>query len=303
MTVAQDGPASRWLACKGGPCDDRGDLSVEALPYTALLLLAQLTAGMAIAVLFVQLRGGYALAFIRTCTWMTLGCGLMLVLLVASVKAQNNAGSYALDPDVLNPAKAVGLAMFLFTFVHMYFLRNEDETFLQNAIGATIAGLGCVMLVLLANMVRLPTWGFFGPALTLFAGALTLGVFTVAMIWGHWYLVKPDLAEGPLVILCALALAATGLELLTTAINAIVPVGYPVQSDALLAIDLPSNPAFWLRIGIGIVFPAALAYMAYVSSKERAMMSATGLLYIAVGALLAGEALGRGLLFVTGAAV
>jgi hypothetical protein len=51
------------------------------------------------------------------------------------------------------------------------------------------------------------------------------------------------------------------------------------------------------------VFPAALAFMAYVSSKERAMMSATGLLYIAVGALLAGEALGRGLLFVTGAAV
>jgi hypothetical protein len=56
-------------------------------------------------------------------------------------------------------------------------------------------------------------------------------------------------------------------------------------------------------VGIGIVFPLALAYMAYSSSKERSMMSATGLLYIAVGALLAGEALGRGLLFVTGAAV
>jgi hypothetical protein len=82
-----------------------------------------------------------------------------------------------------------------------------------------------------------------------------------------------------------------------------VPVGYPVQSDALLAIDLPSNPAFWLRIGIGIIFPGALALMAYISSKESAYMSATGLLYIAVGALLAGEALGRGLLFVTGAAV
>jgi len=46
-----------------------------------------------------------------------------------------------------------------------------------------------------------------------------------------------------------------------------------------------------------------LAYMAYRSSQERSMMSATGLLYIAVGAILAGEALGRGLLFVTGAPV
>jgi hypothetical protein len=43
--------------------------------------------------------------------------------------------------------------------------------------------------------------------------------------------------------------------------------------------------------------------MALQSSLERAMMSATGLLYIAVGAVLAGEALGRGLLFVTGAPV
>jgi hypothetical protein len=258
---------------------------------------------MAIAVLFVQLRGGYELSFVRTCTWLTIVCALLMLLTVAAVDPKNNAGPYALDPDVLNPAKAVALAMFLFTFVHMYFLRSDDEAFLQNAIGATIAGLGCVMLVLLASLVRLPTWGVIGPGLTMFAGALTLGVFTVAMIWGHWYLVKPSLEPEPLTLLCGIAIGAMAFELLATAVNAIVPVGYPVQSDALLAIDLPSNPAFWLRIGIGIVFPAGLALMAYISSKERAMMSATGLLYIAVGALLAGEALGRGLLFVTGAAV
>ena len=44
--------------------------------------------------------------------------------------------------------------------------------------------------------------------------------------------------------------------------------------------------------------------MSYVSSKgypanENAMMSATGLLYIAVGAVLVGEVLARGLLFLT----
>jgi hypothetical protein len=258
---------------------------------------------MAMAVLFVQLRGGYEASFIRTCTWLTLTCALLTVLTVLWVDPLNNAGPYALDPDVLDPAKAVALAMFLFTLVHMYFLRSEDEPFLALATGATVAALGAVLLILLSMLVRLPTWGVLGPAMTMFAGALTLGVFTVAMIWGHWYLVKPSLEEGPLTVLCALAIGVLAFELIVTAINAIVPVGYPVQSDALLAIDLPSNPAFWLRIGIGIVFPAALAFMAYVSSKERAMMSATGLLYIAVGALLAGEALGRGLLFVTGAAV
>jgi hypothetical protein len=39
--------------------------------------------------------------------------------------------------------------------------------------------------------------------------------------------------------------------------------------------------------------------MAWQSSVVRAMMSAAGLLYIALGAVLAGEVLARGLLFVT----
>jgi hypothetical protein len=56
------------------------------------------------------------------------------------------------------------------------------------------------------------------------------------------------------------------------------------------------------------MFPAALGYMSYVSSRgypanENAMMSATGLLYIAVGAVLVGEVLARGLMFLTGVPV
>ena len=43
--------------------------------------------------------------------------------------------------------------------------------------------------------------------------------------------------------------------------------------------------------------------MAWRSSLEYSMMSATGLLYIAVGAVFVGEVLARGLLFVTGAPV
>jgi hypothetical protein len=75
------------------------------------------------------------------------------------------------------------------------------------------------------------------------------------------------------------------------------------ESTALLAGSLGSNPAFWLRVGVGLLFPLALAYMAWQSSNEHAMMSATGLLYIAVGAVLVGEVLARGLLFVTAAPV
>jgi hypothetical protein len=278
-------------------------LSVESLPYTLLLLLAQGTAGVALLVVYTQLRGTYELAFIRVCSWMTVSGAFALVFLALAIDPSADAGGFALDPDVLDPIRATAMALVLFAVVHWFFLRREDETFLANATGATMVGLGVVMLIFLATLVRIPTWSIAGPLLTLFAGAVTIGAFMVAMVWGHWYLVKPSLDEKPLNEITLIAIAAVCAQLLITAINAIVPAGTTIESDALLAISLPENPAFWLRVGVGLLFPIALAFMAYTSSKERSMMSATGLLYIAVGAILAGEAVGRGLLFVTGAAV
>ena len=64
-------------------------------------------------------------------------------------------------------------------------------------------------------------------------------------------------------------------------------------------IGLAQNPIFWLRLGVGLLFPLALAFMAWQSSIIRSMMSATGLLYIAMGGVLAGEVLARALLFTT----
>ena len=291
------------MACTPSRWDDSNHLSVESLPYTLLLLLAQFTAGTAALVLYTQLRGTYEAAFVRVCSWLIVSGALLTSLVALVIDPSTTAEAYALDPDLLDPARAAAMAMLLFSVVHWYYLRREDEAFLANATGATTAGLGVVTLIFLASLVRLPTWSIAGPLLTLFAGSLTIGAFSVAMIWGHWYLVKPSLDEKPLNDLTLIAIAAIVLELLITAINAIIPVGNAIDSNALLAVSLPENPGFWLRVLIGLIFPIALGYMAYASSKERSMMSATGLLYIAVGAILAGEALGRGLLFVTGAPV
>ena len=68
-------------------------------------------------------------------------------------------------------------------------------------------------------------------------------------------------------------------------------------------IELLANPAFWLRVGVGLLFPIGVTWLAFKSAQIRGMMSATGLLYIALGAVLAGEVLARGLLFTTGNAV
>ncbi len=278
-------------------------MSVESLPYTLLLLLAQLTAGVAALVFFVLLRGTFQAGFIRACSWIIVACAVMTTAAAMVVDPTSSVENYALDASLLDPIRAVAMAQLLFSLVFLVYVRRTEEPFLAFATGATTVGLGAILLVLLASLVRIPAWSVAGPLLTLFTGAAILGSSTVAMVWGHWYLVNPKLEEGPLNQLVLITLAAILLGLVATAINAIIPVGSPFESNALLAIDLPQNPGFWLRIGLGLIFPAGLAFLAFVSSRERSMMSATGLLYIAVGSVLAGEAVARGLMFVTGAPV
>ena len=58
----------------------------------------------------------------------------------------------------------------------------------------------------------------------------------------------------------------------------------------------------WLRV-LTLVGPMVLAWMSWKASREHAMQAATGLLYLAMGAVLGGELLGRGLLFISGRAL
>ena len=55
-----------------------------------------------------------------------------------------------------------------------------------------------------------------------------------------------------------------------------------------------------MRVAFGLAFPMLLVWMAYDSAGVRAMQSATGLLYIAMALVLAGEVVGKGLMFTSG---
>jgi hypothetical protein len=171
--------------------------------------------------------------------------------------------------------------------------------------GAGASPCGIALLAAVAYYVSLPTWGFPGALLSIIAGTLAVGLVVLAMTLGHWYLTAPRLPREPLQELTLLLVAAVGVQAVLLVINVIIPVREAPAATAFLgSTTLGENPAFWLRIMIGLLFPAALGYMSFVSSRgypanENAMMSATGLLYIAVGAVLVGEVLARGLLFLT----
>jgi len=276
-------------------------MELDALPYTVLLILAEFSVGSLIAVLIADARGMVVASFVKLSAAIVVA-GAALALLAAVNVSGSEPGGYRLNEGLYPAVRGVSIAFLACAAAYaVLVLRGKRELSLRAggvAVAVGLAGLG-----LLAYQVSGPTWGFAGPLLSVLAGALALGLVSEAMVLGHWYLVQPKLPGRPLQELTFLLVAVLAVQGALLVLNAAVPAREVPESTAVLAGSLASNPAFWLRVGVGLLFPLALAAMAWQSSREQAMMSATGLLYIAVGAVFAGEVLARGLLFVTAAPV
>ena len=110
-------------------------------------------------------------------------------------------------------------------------------------------------------------------------GAAFLGVVTDAMLLGHWYLVQPGLARGPLLeqvrLLAALWPVEVGLLL--------VPPG--MVSVLVGTVDDGYNGLlgwFWLACALGTIALCAVTRAALKERYYSAVMAATGLLYLAI---------------------
>jgi len=276
-------------------------MNLDALPHTVLLILAEFSVGSLIAVLIADARGMVVASFVKLSAVIVV-IGAALTLLAAFNAGGAELAGYRLEEGLFTPSRGVFVAFLTLVVAYAWsVLRQQRDRSLS--LGAVAAATGVAGLGLLAYQVSPPTWGFAGVLLSLLVGTLALGVVSEAMILGHWYLVSPRLPGQPLQELTFLLLAVLAVQAPLLVLNAAIPAREAPESTALLSGSLGSNPAFWLRVGVGLLFPLALAAMAWQSSREHAMMSATGLLYIAVGAVFVGEVLARGLLFVTAAPV
>ena len=110
-------------------------------------------------------------------------------------------------------------------------------------------------------------------------GAFFLGAVTDAMLLGHWYLVQPGLARGPLLEL----VRWTGLLWLPELVVMLWPTG--MGSVLSGSIDDGYNGLlgwFWVAC---VVTTAGLTVLARAALRERfysAVMAATGLLYLGI---------------------
>ncbi len=128
---------------------------------------------------------------------------------------------------------------------------------------------------------------------------LMLGGANTAMTWGHWYLVTPSLPKEPLVFLTSFLMKVIFINFLFFIFMMFLQYEVFSLSDSN-ALNYINNPALWLRFLVGIGLAFTLAFFAYKASTIHGMMSATGLLYLALGAILAGAFLSNALLFEIG---
>lgn len=274
-------------------------VNVEALPYTLLLILAELAIGSLWVTVASDLRGGVTRGFVMTmalCIAITAGLAYWSA---SSLNIGPTVDGYRVDDSWFAPARRGILIVLITSVVYMFAVfMGWDPVGRLAGIAGAIAG--AVVVVCFAGMLAPPTWGYPGSLLALAAGTLAMGAVSVSMVWGHWYLTEGSLPAWPLRDLAWILIAALAFQTVIVAVNLVVPVrSVPTPSNPV-NVSLFANPMLYLRLAVGIVFPVVLAVLSLRTAQIRAMQSATGLLYICMGAVFAGEVLGKGLMFLTG---
>jgi hypothetical protein len=274
-------------------------VNVEALPYTLLLILAELSIGSLLVTLASDLRGGVTRGFVMTMALCVAVTGALTYWTATSINLGSDVDGYRIDPDWFSPAKRAIFVVTLASVIYMFAaFMGWDPVGRIAGIAGAIAGVLAVGL--LAGMLAPPTWGYPGAFLALLAGTLAMGAVSVSMVWGHWYLTEGKLPSWPLRDLAWVLIGALAFQTVVIALNLVVPVRETPRPASAVDVGLFGNPAFYLRIGVGLVFPVILAVLSLRTTRIRAMQSATGLLYICMGAVFAGEVLSKGLMFLTG---
>ncbi|MGE0542331.1 MAG: hypothetical protein AB7R89_19365 [Dehalococcoidia bacterium] len=273
-------------------------MNLAAMPYTTFLLLLEFAVGCQAALLLVAGRNDVSKGFLKMGAILVPCTALPALWVTATFTGVTEVADYPLADGWLLPMRITLAAFSVASLIYNWYIWRERPG-PARPWGWVTAVAGVATIAIAAGYFRLPTWGYAGTLLSLLAGAISLGAVSMAMTLGHWYLVTPRLPEQPLNLLTLVLLAALAVQTLLVVVNIAIPASYVPSAVENPDIGLAQNPVFWLRMGVGLIFPLALAFMAWQSSIIRAMMSATGLLYIAMGGVLAGEVLARGLLFTT----
>ena len=168
-------------------------------------------------------------------------------------------------------------------------------------VGAMVSGLVSIATDSLefTRLMTLGGWENWILLLNHLAATALLGSVMLTMVFGHWYLVIPKLSIDPLKRLTKVLMGAIAIRTFTIMASLVllqIEQSIPLAS-VLRELMIRQAMFFWPRIIFGVVAPAVLAVMIWSTVKLQHTQAATGLLYLAVVALLFGEFFSKFLLF------
>lgn len=127
------------------------------------------------------------------------------------------------------------------------------------------------------------------------SSTLLLGSAAAAMTLGHYYLVVIELPIAALRRLTVMLIAALALRAVFVGLLLIGPVhaGF-AQAGLVAAGRFSADGVFvWMRILFGLAGPFSLSYFIWRTVEIRSTQSATGILYVQLFLVLAGELLAK----------
>ena len=245
------------------------------------LFLLHLSLGLLATLPLVPERAGTR--FFKLCASMAAAmttCALLLVLRRFALEGASGAPGAERYPAVVWTAGAFLVLTVLYNRAwHFGWSRTTGPLLgaaLAAGLGASLAaGLG--PLVIAADLTS----------------ALLLGAATSAMVLGHFYLVVLDLPITALRRLTVLLIVALGLRAAAVAVALVGPVHAGYEEARLIASGLWSADGIfvWMRLLFGIAGPLSLVWFIWKTVEIRSTQSATGILYVQLFLVLAGELL------------
>jgi len=270
------------------------------LPLALFLILAETTVGGVATVAYLRLAGGLTPGFLKfiAVTYTIFGMLALLVVLAAP------PGSYH-RLLAINQGAANALVFLQGCFV-LALIVNAIVTWRGRGPSATSEALTLLASVLVLAGITAAFWPLAGSpldgvgiALMVALSAAVLGAATTGMLLGHWYLVTPALTNRPL-------LRAIGVLLFSLVLQAaVVPLtlGGVGRGSGSLTHALGLSPVLSVLWALGsVVLPLVAGGLALATCRLRSFMSTTGLLYLAMIAILPGQLLGQLLFFVAASA-
>jgi len=266
------------------------------VPLALFLLLAETAVGGAATVAYLRVTGGLTQGFLKFIAVTYAIVGLLAFLTVLG----GPPGAYH---DLLGIDRTAAAALVVLQGVVVVVLVLHVAIVFRQGSPTTASWLltltACVLLLFGIALALAPLAGspLDGAAigLAVFLSAAVLGAATTGMLLGHWYLVTPALTNRPL--LRAIVVLLIGLVLQA--------VTYPLMLRGLahgsgslthaLSISPPLS-ILWLLGAVAL--PLIAAGLALPTCRLRSFTSTTGLLYLAMIALLPGQLVGQLLFFV-----